>query len=203
MAFCWRWLQRGGRTVARSSPKLPSGRAPRPPVVGFEGNEGSPVGYHPPAGVEGVCGWLANGHCSPSDIRGSTDACTRPYWRDGRLVSSPRRTDVAGHGCCPHGPEVSPGRTVLRGIQWGQKDGSRGPIDGVSLDDPSGRRGTLSLLSLPFSYSRLCCALSLRGVPRLRGGSPGHDSYLVDSASSHMLVSKIKPCMSKYKRSIR
>src|ERR1700755_289402 len=27
----------------------------------------------------------------------------------------------------------------------------------------------------------------------------GHDSYLVDSASSHMLVSKIKPCMSKYK----
>jgi hypothetical protein len=28
-----------------------------------------------------------------------------------------------------------------------------------------------------------------------------HDSYLVDSASSHMLVSKIKPCMSKYKQS--
>ncbi len=27
-----------------------------------------------------------------------------------------------------------------------------------------------------------------------------YDSYLVDSASSHMLVSKIKPCMSKYKQ---
>ena len=27
----------------------------------------------------------------------------------------------------------------------------------------------------------------------------GHGSYLVDPASSHMLVSKIKPCMSKYK----
>ena len=26
------------------------------------------------------------------------------------------------------------------------------------------------------------------------------DGYLVDPASSHMLVSKIKPCMSKYKR---
>ncbi|KAF2478420.1 hypothetical protein BDY17DRAFT_258995 [Neohortaea acidophila] len=26
------------------------------------------------------------------------------------------------------------------------------------------------------------------------------DSYLVDSASSHMLVSKIKPCMSEYKQ---
>ena len=25
------------------------------------------------------------------------------------------------------------------------------------------------------------------------------NSYLVDPASSHMLVSKIKPCMSKYK----
>ena len=28
------------------------------------------------------------------------------------------------------------------------------------------------------------------------------DSYLVDPASSHMLVSKIKPCMSKYKHLI-
>jgi len=39
--------------------------------------------------------------------------------------------------------------------------------------------------------------------PRPRAGPSGHDSYLVDSASSHMLVSKIKPCMSKYKQSIR
>ena len=29
------------------------------------------------------------------------------------------------------------------------------------------------------------------------------DSYLVDPASSHMLVSKIKPCMSKYKQNIQ
>ena len=28
---------------------------------------------------------------------------------------------------------------------------------------------------------------------------PGHQGNLVDPASSHMLVSKIKPCMSKYK----
>ena len=32
------------------------------------------------------------------------------------------------------------------------------------------------------------------------GAAPADDSYLVDSASSHMLVSKIKPCMSKYKQ---
>jgi hypothetical protein len=31
----------------------------------------------------------------------------------------------------------------------------------------------------------------------------GQDCYLVDSASSHMLVSKIKPCMSKYKQLYR
>ena len=40
--------------------------------------------------------------------------------------------------------------------------------------------------------------------PSLGGGgrlwvSPACDSYLVDPASSHMLVSKTKPCMSKYK----
>jgi hypothetical protein len=31
-------------------------------------------------------------------------------------------------------------------------------------------------------------------------GSILESSYLVDPASSHMLVSKIKPCMSKYKQ---
>ena len=36
-------------------------------------------------------------------------------------------------------------------------------------------------------------------APTLRGRAL-EDSYLVDSASSHMLVSKIKPCMSKYKQ---
>ena len=34
----------------------------------------------------------------------------------------------------------------------------------------------------------------------VRWPTPAYDSYLVDSASSHMLVSKIKPCMSKYKQ---
>jgi hypothetical protein len=33
-----------------------------------------------------------------------------------------------------------------------------------------------------------------------RRGSVSDSSYLVDPASSHMLVSKIKPCMSKYKQ---
>ena len=53
------------------------------------------------------------------------------------------------------------------------------------------------------------CVFSLS--PSLSGGMETavradgrfEDSYLVDPASSHMLVSKIKPCMSKYKQSIR
>ena len=43
---------------------------------------------------------------------------------------------------------------------------------------------------------------SFASLSRLRdGGALGSDkdSNLVDSASSHTLVSKIKPCMSKYK----
>ena len=41
------------------------------------------------------------------------------------------------------------------------------------------------------------CGAALWAVP----AGPWHPkgSYLVDPASSHMLVSKIKPCMSKYK----
>ena len=39
--------------------------------------------------------------------------------------------------------------------------------------------------------------LVMRAAPL---ASTSDSSYLVDPASSHMLVSKIKPCMSKYKQ---
>ena len=52
---------------------------------------------------------------------------------------------------------------------------------------------------MPYGNARLRL---LRGVS-LRLRASGKDSYLVDSASSHMLVSKIKPCMSKYKQLYR
>ena len=41
--------------------------------------------------------------------------------------------------------------------------------------------------------------MCVEGVCVLSFGGCMKDSYLVDPASSHMLVSKIKPCMSKYK----
>ena len=46
------------------------------------------------------------------------------------------------------------------------------------------------------SESGLCVRV---GIP-FGTRAPQKDSYLVDPASSHMLVSKIKPCMSKYKQ---
>ena len=57
-----------------------------------------------------------------------------------------------------------------------------------------GRNFTFLLPSLPFSL--------LVFAPRKKERRAGSrkDSYLVDPASSHMLVSKIKPCMSKYKQ---
>jgi hypothetical protein len=67
-------------------------------------------------------------------------------------------------------------------------------------------------LSAPFGRVHLVCSPTLVTTPPLRGlpwrPSPRgrawvQDSYLVDSASSHMLVSKIKPCMSKYKQLYR
>lgn len=41
------------------------------------------------------------------------------------------------------------------------------------------------------------------GQPQRPASCRPKDSYLVDSASSHMLVSKIKPCMSKYARPVQ
>ena len=42
--------------------------------------------------------------------------------------------------------------------------------------------------------------VSLVAVVMLLTSEQMDSSYLVDPASSHMLVSKIKPCMSKYKQ---
>ena len=57
---------------------------------------------------------------------------------------------------------------------------------------------------LPPNYPTLRGAWDLPAGGAVTGafslGGSLQGSYLVDSASSHMLVSKIKPCMSKYKQ---
>ena|SRR6186713_554399 len=100
-------------------------------------------------------------------------------------------------------------RTTPWGTQWGQLDDrlygtatSSRRWCGLRSGD---RRSRLSpqpgaqLTSVPFGgLSRgvlVCWSLGAVHPPGVQ------DSYLVDSASSHMLVSKIKPCMSKYKQS--
>ena len=90
------------------------------------------------------------------------------------------------------------------GPSFGELSGGNWMIPGnpcsLSSGSPGGSRCALG----PPPSSELLCSL--------RGGLAAYrcfsalkrrqDSYLVDSASSHMLVSKIKPCMSKYKQSI-
>jgi hypothetical protein len=44
-----------------------------------------------------------------------------------------------------------------------------------------------------------CRYLNIPTCNKVVRPSPAYDRYLVDSASSHMLVSKIKPCKSKFK----
>ena len=69
--------------------------------------------------------------------------------------------------------------------------------------------GFTALRLLPSNYSGLPSFVGVEVLQWSLAPHPGFglfwfkDSYLVDSASSHMLVSKIKPCMSKYKQSIR
>jgi hypothetical protein len=58
------------------------------------------------------------------------------------------------------------------------------PLDQFNPSMNSGLREEHSLRSWPLAAQ--CCIQE--------------SSYLVDPASSHMLVSKIKPCMSKYKQ---
>ena len=67
-----------------------------------------------------------------------------------------------------------PGGPVAASLQGPDRSGATAPRQDIALP----RFGGVS--------SRYCCGVQ--------------DSYLVDSASSHMLVSKIKPCMSKYKQ---
>ena len=81
-----------------------------------------------------------------------------------------------------------------------------GAADGRPGEFRGGKRIALAvLLALPTSLRKARLhrrhpVTCLSGASRRWWPTPAHDSYLVDSASSHMLVSKIKPCMSKYKQ---
>ena len=74
-------------------------------------------------------------------------------------------------------------------------------LDGVPAPCVVSSPGVLRRELVPVALVAMACRLrgraAVRAFSRLSRGGEG--SYLVDPASSHMLVSKIKPCMSKYK----
>ena len=78
--------------------------------------------------------------------------------------------------------------SVSSPVRWGCRSGRtpRASLPYISTLAPRPRGGLG-----PTGAAGLCAGASGR-APQV--------SYLVDSASSHMLVSKIKPCMSKYKQ---
>jgi hypothetical protein len=90
-----------------------------------------------------------------------------------------------------------------RGVEGACRGPRSGKFSGGNRDGPGGTAGTPA----PPSPGRVRLAPRPRYIPApppppgVAGPRLALRSYLVDSASSHMLVSKIKPCMSKYKHS--
>ena len=81
------------------------------------------------------------------------------------------------------------------------------PRDGRPFtgEDLRSRPGWSTSVPAPARKYNCFCPRTGSGLPADQacplGDGYHNGSYLVDSASSHMLVSKIKPCMSKYKQS--
>ncbi|KAJ9293613.1 hypothetical protein DTO271G3_7692 [Paecilomyces variotii] len=173
---------------------------PRRPVLPAWPKPGGPVS---PAPMESVDRWpLASITAQIPGGRPSVVAAVRRRDR-GRLPSFRGADAAAGPG-----PVMGAGSGRLRAdrpwrTQWGQLEWSRGPRGTSAGVVVAGRMSPLPTLTNLCPSGGLVSrggAWSFTGPASPRGYQGG---YLVDSASSHMLVSKIKPCMSKYKQSIR
>ena len=148
------------------------------------------------AGTDVDCGSLADGQHSYETFGGKLRLVTASG-RDLPWASSSLATHIV----------VREGRTAPASLRWTEAWGTQwGQTDGLGLRTLSQAfEGVPPMVGLPSGAPSTNCpgpwaALSL-GDPALQLVNPWRtDSYLVDSASSHMLVSKIKPCMSKYKQ---
>ena len=104
-----------------------------------------------------------------------------------------------------HATATLPGAAGAAGTWWGQMGWARG---GLATAFAASARSAQPASACGGPH--LCLTLLLSGAKAAAGGCSARDRgraaastwgrYLVDSASSHMLVSKIKPCMSKYKQ---
>ena len=113
-------------------------------------------------------------------------ACQRLSAVDGKRLAS--------QASLPSATLVTLGETIS-GAKWKESRADRSS----ALVCCGGRLRSTSLMGNTPAPSWRRTQDSARVVPHtcVTAGSQG--SYLVDPASSHMLVSKIKPCMSKYK----
>jgi hypothetical protein len=142
----------------------------------------SAPGLGPWAAPDGLCGRMASGYYYHLASGGSRDG--GPFWGPPEPALHPWGVRATPGGssrwsACPFLPgELGRGKQKPAGTDGRLRppSGSRGDHLSDNLSAPHGTDGP-------------------ERVP--------NDSYLVDSASSHMLVSKIKPCMSKYKQLYR
>ena len=192
-------------TLRTREPGLPAG-APRPPpsagVVPGPGWQSKPGGPRAP-GADGVCGPLAAGQRFPSDSRGEVDRRSRRSPACLRPAPSTRGPYASVPVAPPPGGARALRRTGSWGTQWGQSDGRLASSRYAAAPSRSGARSPQPLVYRTLPPPSLGGLPPLWHVPALWvAGGPGEVQvrYLVDSASSHMLVSKIKPCMSKYKQ---
>ncbi len=123
----------------------------------------------------------------------------RGYGRCGfRLMGVPRRSASAWSSMCqPRSAPRGAARVPVADLALGNSVGAIGMAQGA-VPGHWRRPRRVGCASHPFHDIP---APPLSGVAAGPPRGPALGSYLVDSASSHMLVSKIKPCMSKYKHS--
>ena len=128
-----------------------------------------------------------------------------------------RCPDVPPVGSCaeyPHGGSQSPRFASIRRLLRGAGGPDAPPAPRTPFTGRAGRRSVRRsraqptkragvYLPQPFTENICpCVTAALAPLPPRREGSKRavvEGCYLVDPASSHMLVSKIKPCKSKYK----
>jgi hypothetical protein len=178
------------RLIVQCSLAVGSWRTPSPKGTGAQasrGHWGCPAHgatFWPPPPV-GCCGldWPP-GQPSPAAQQVAT---ARRRHRHGRRGAS--ESSSWGAQAAPPSGDACGGRPP-----WGTEEGESGLPATAPTAQPRTPAAGAPQRRRPVTWK------SLRRVRRAGRPTPANDSYLVDSASSHMLVSKIKPCMSKYKQ---
>ena len=120
-------------------------------------------------------------------------------WRLAPCCSCRTRGAAVGARC--HRRPLTDGSVVTTGRpEVGSPRGR--PIDRTAVWCSRRRRRVLGVAPASCTRDVGCHCRSSAGGCRVAGAGPLRrvHSYLVDPASSHMLVSKTKPCMSKYER---